>query len=318
MTDAASRGRRRRRHGASATTFFDATRGCDEVRPADLRVRAGPVGASGADAGRGRDALRPGRARRGRRSAARSPDLAAGASRLRRARHAVARRRRDDGLERPLGARPRPRAGARGRRTRSSTSRTGSAAARRRRGSSGCSASTRGRLHVRDAVRRLHPARPRARPLPPATTRCVYVLEGEGALHIDGESGPLAPGLVRPPAGAARPLPREHRRRGDGGARRLPPGRLARRGLLPRRHGRRRTATEEELTCRRIERIAEVVWEGNLARGVGSISGRHRRLHRPAVLARRRGSSGPRARRAPRSCSRRRTAAASRCRSRAS
>ena len=41
----------------------------------------------------------------------------------------------------------------------------------------------------------------------------LYILEGEGTLHIDGEEAPLAPGLVRPPAGAPRPLPREHGRR---------------------------------------------------------------------------------------------------------
>jgi len=69
----------------------------------------------------------------------------------------------------------------------------------------------------------------------------VYVLEGEGSLHIGGESAPLRPGSCRPSAGTARPLPRECGPRRDAGARRVPPRRLSRRGVLPGRHPRRRT-----------------------------------------------------------------------------
>src|SRR5205085_7959551 len=63
------------------------------------------------------------------------------------------------------------------------------------------------------------------------------------------------------------PLPREQRARRDARARSLPPGRLAGRGLLPRRVRRRRP-------CRlmpHIERTAHVGWDGNLARGAGTL-----------------------------------------------
>ena len=96
----------------------------------------------------------------------------------------------------------------------------------------------------------------------------IYVLEGEGELVIDGEKAPLRAGLVHPPAARARPLPREHRRLGDARARRLPPGGLARGGLLPRRHPRRRPH-RRRVSVPRIERSAEIEWEGNVARGAG-------------------------------------------------
>ena len=76
----------------------------------------------------------------------------------------------------------------------------------------------------------------------------LYVLEGEGALHIDGEQEPLAPGsCVHLPARLVHCLENT----GDEEMRvlrRLPAGRLARRGLLPRRHARRLRAGG--LTCR--------------------------------------------------------------------
>ena len=144
----------------------------------------------------------------------------------------------------------------------------------------------------------------------------VYVLDGDGRAAHRRREPAAAPGHVRAPAGAARPLARERRPRRDGGARRLPSRGLARRGLLPRRHRGRRPDRGELMP--RIERTAEVVWEGNVARGDRHDLRRHRRLHRARVLAGRRGSAPPRARRARRSCSRQRTAAASRCRSRAS
>ena len=98
----------------------------------------------------------------------------------------------------------------------------------------------------------------------------IYVLEGEGTLDIDGEQARARRRLVRPPAGPPRSLPGEHRRERAAPARRLPPGRLAGRGLLPRRHARR--PTDEEMTVPSIERSADVVWEGNVARGDGTIT----------------------------------------------
>ena len=68
----------------------------------------------------------------------------------------------------------------------------------------------------------------------------IYVLEGEGDLEIGGEQAPLRRRRVRAPAAHARAQPREHRRRRAARARRLPAGRLAGRGVLPRRHARRR------------------------------------------------------------------------------
>src|SRR5205085_6357877 len=74
---------------------------------------------------------------------------------------------------------------------------------------------------------------------------------------------------VRPPAVAAHPLPREPRAERDAGARRLPAGRLAGRGLLP---GRQRRCGSGRLMPH-IERTAHVGWDGNLARGAGTLDG---------------------------------------------
>src|SRR5204863_6075418 len=71
----------------------------------------------------------------------------------------------------------------------------------------------------------------------------------------------------RAPAGRAHPLPREPRPRRDARARSLPPGGLAGRGLLPRRHRRRRARR----LMPHIERTAHVGWDGNLARGAGTL-----------------------------------------------
>ena len=99
----------------------------------------------------------------------------------------------------------------------------------------------------------------------------LYVLEGEGALHIGGEDGAARARLVRPPAGAARPLPREHRRRRAAAPRRLPAAGSPAEAYYP--DGTPAVyPSDGGLTCRRIERTAEIVWEGNLARGDGPIS----------------------------------------------
>ena len=144
----------------------------------------------------------------------------------------------------------------------------------------------------------------------------IYVLEGEGILHIDGEEAPLAPGAcVHLPSRLVHCLENSGPR-GAAAARRVPALRLARprptTPTAPPPSTPERTDTDaEDRTHRRRS-----VWEGNVARGRALISaGLVGRLHRAAVLAARRGSGSPRARRAPRSCSRPPTAAASRCRS---
>src|SRR5437868_1844985 len=133
---------------------------------------------------------------------------------------------------------------------------------------------------------------------PSADDEVLYVLRGRGTATIGGEPARLARGtavyvaagsswrvdeaerraahrrrvdaaaarVVRPPPGEARALAREPRARRDAGARRVPSGGLAGRGLLPRRHTRR------PVLMPRIERSAQLVWEGNVARGIGSIS----------------------------------------------
>src|SRR5207302_4677901 len=74
--------------------------------------------------------------------------------------------------------------------------------------------------------------------------------------------------LVCPSAGAPRPLPGEPRARRDARARRVPASRLTGRGLLPRRLRRRRGG---RLLMPHIERTAHVGWDGNLARGAGTL-----------------------------------------------
>ena len=64
----------------------------------------------------------------------------------------------------------------------------------------------------------------------------IYILEGEGRLEIDGQSDADRPRQLHPPPAHARARAREHRRFRAAAARRLPPGGLACRGLLPRRH----------------------------------------------------------------------------------
>ena len=171
----------------------------------------------------------------GRRSAARSTSSSPGTGVFVARGHAVARSTTADGARAPLRARPTRAAAATARRTPSSTSRARSAAARPRRGSSrslatpevGCASVTqfvgyipRGRapdhFHRYDEV--------------------VYVLEGEGALHIGGESGAAARRARASTCRRGSSTASRTRARRDAGARRLPPGRLARRGLLPRRH----------------------------------------------------------------------------------
>ena len=140
----------------------------------------------------------------------------------------------------------------------------------------------------------------------------VYVLEGQGAFHVDGESAPLRAGsCIHLPARLVHCLENQRPRR-DAGARSLPAGGLAGRGLLPRRLGGRRPA---RLLMPHIERTAHVGWDGNLARGAGTIDAATGAFARLAVLASVAGRRARAARRAPRSCSRPRTAAASRCRS---
>src|SRR6476620_7368736 len=69
-------------------------------------------------------------------------------------------------------------------------------------------------------------------------------------------------------ASAVRPraLPRERRPRGDAGARRVPARRVAGGGVLPGRN-------EGRVLMPHIERTAQIVWEGNAARGVGTLAG---------------------------------------------
>ncbi len=50
----------------------------------------------------------------------------------------------------------------------------------------------------------------------------VYVVEGEGVLHLGRPRDAARPGLVHPPAAARAALPREHRADADARARRLP------------------------------------------------------------------------------------------------
>src|SRR5581483_11633937 len=108
--------------------------------------------------------------------------------------------------------------------------------------------------------------RPRARPLPPLRRGRVRARRDRDAAHRR-RVGAAAARLVHPPPRRARALARERRARGDAGAGGLPPSRLAGGGVLPRRHARLRVLMP------RIERTAVLTWEGNVARGAGTISG---------------------------------------------
>ena len=134
----------------------------------------------------------------------------------------------------------------------------------------------------------------------------IYILEGEGVLEIGGEQAPIRPeraSTCRARSSTALPTPA----RRAAAARCLHPGRLPRRGLLPRRHSRR--PPRKELTMPRIERTVESSGKGTSpAAGARSRQGPERS---PRSRSRcRAGSAAQGARRAPRSCSRRHTEAA--------
>ena len=193
------------------STLFDAERGLRRVRAAPAELRRRGRRARSNDAER-RGALRPrGQRERDRRRRARG--ARAGHRRLRRARDR--RGSVDDGRRprAPLRARrePLPANGddARGRRL--ADEQRGRATAGR---AVPAARDTRARLRVGDAVRRLHPGRARARPLPPLR-RGRLRARGRGRAAHRRRDGAAARGLVRPPARAARPLPREHRARRD-------------------------------------------------------------------------------------------------------
>ena len=82
---------------------------------------------------------------------------------------------------------------------------TRSSGRRDRRARSSAARSTPERLRVGDAVRRLHPARPRARPLPPLR-RGRLRARGRGRAAHRRRVRAAAARLVHPSAGAARPL----------------------------------------------------------------------------------------------------------------
>ena len=162
-------------------------------------------------------------ARRGRADAARRRER-----RLRRGRHALVGRGRRDARAR-LGARPRP--GARAAPHASSTWPPSGGRARRLRGSSLGATPAVGCASVTQFVGYVPPGR-----APDHFHRydeVIYVLEGEGTLHIAGEEAPLHPGAcVHLPATSST----ASRTTGDGemhAARRVPARRLAGRGLLP-------------------------------------------------------------------------------------
>ena len=107
----------------------------------------------------------------------------------------------------------------------------------------------------------------------------VYVLEGNGALHIDGESTPLRPGsCIHLPAKLVHSLenhgPGEmqvlgvFRPAGSPAEAYYPDGTPAVPVLMP-----------------RIERSAQLVWEGNVARGVGRDQRGHGSVRRSRLLA---------------------------------
>jgi mannose-6-phosphate isomerase-like protein (cupin superfamily) len=52
----------------------------------------------------------------------------------------------------------------------------------------------------------------------------IYVVEGQGVLHLGGRDTPIRQGNVHPPAAPRRALPREHGVRADARSRGVPPG----------------------------------------------------------------------------------------------
>ena len=99
----------------------------------------------------------------------------------------------------------------------------------------------------------------------------IYILEGEGAWRSTASRRRFAPGSCVHLPRAARPLPREHRRRemrvlgvfrpaGSPAEAYYPDGTPA--AVLP----------ERRTSVPRIERTAEVAWDGNVARGNGAIT----------------------------------------------
>ena len=64
----------------------------------------------------------------------------------------------------------------------------------------------------------------------------IYVLEGEGVMHMNASQTPLRRGLLHPSAGAQAAHARQQRTRRDARPRRVPPRRLAGRSLLPGRN----------------------------------------------------------------------------------
>ena len=167
----------------------------------------------------------------------------------------------------------------------------------------------RGRLRVGDAVRRLHPGRPGARPLPQIRRGRLRARRRGRAAHRR-RVGAAPARLVRPPACSARALPRERRARRDAACsassvlRALPRRRItptARRPACP---------PSRRIEMPKIERTADIAWDGNLARGAGTISAETGAFSGARVLARDAHRRSRRGRRAPRSCSPRRTAAA--------
>ena len=199
-----------------------------------------------------------------------------------------------------------------------------SAGSRRARGAAAATAGRQFRLlatpevgcDVGDAVRRLHPARPRARPLP-QVRRGRLRARGRGRSAHRRRVGAASPRLVRCTCRRGSSIRSRTRARAR--------CRCSASSARPARRPRPTTPTARRRSSRqrrraempRIERNAEVVWEGNVARGEAR--------SRPAAVRSRpsptpwpRGSATRRGRRAPRSCSRPPTAAASRCRSPAS
>ena len=154
------------------------------------------------------------------------------------------------------------------------------------------------RLRLGDAVHRPHPARPRARPLP-HLRRGDLRARRRGLPRHRRRAGAAPRRLVRPPADdASCTASRTPARRELRAARRLPAGRLAGRGLLPRRHA-SPSPPEETERVPRIERTADVVWEGNVARGDGH-DHRPQPARSPSCRSRcRRGSRGSQGKTSP-------------------
>ena len=159
------------------------------------------------------------------------------------------------------------------------------------------------------------PPGPRARPLPPLRRGALHP-RGRGNAAHRRRRGAARAGRVRPSAGDASSTASRTRASarcellgvfrpsGSPAEAYYPDGTPAvypERGDMP-----------------RIERTAEIAWEGNLARGQGLISAGSSGAFSGLAYSNASRIGSPKGRRAPRSCSRPRTAAASRCRSPAS